>query len=267
MTIAPRTVVVPLDGTPFGERALPVALDLASSLGLPIELIRVVDDEAAVIAETYLSDIAGSLHDVDVATRVETGRPEVTLAHLADGDLAVCLATHGHGGLAGVALGRVGDDLLRTVPSTFVFVGPHTTTRPGPAGGHIVLCFDGSPEASAVVPIVDVLARVLELHVHVTMVLHRHGEYLGDHEATGAKRAAQALVDDLTRAGLEASLDLVEGIEPARAIARYADDLPARFVAAASHGERGVLRAVIGSTAMRIVHHAPCPVIVCRPGA
>jgi nucleotide-binding universal stress UspA family protein len=63
------------------------------------------------------------------------------------------------------------------------------------------------------------------------------------------------------------TLDLLDGLDPARTVAHHAEHLPARFVAAASHGEGGVLRAVIGSTAVRIVHHAPCPVIVRRPDA
>jgi nucleotide-binding universal stress UspA family protein len=48
-------------------------------------------------------------------------------------------------------------------------------------------------------------------------------------------------------------------------VADHAHQLPARFVATASHGSGGVLETIIGSTAMRIVHHAPCPVIVRRP--
>jgi nucleotide-binding universal stress UspA family protein len=191
MASALHTIVVPLDGTPFGERALPVATALWSALGLPVELVRVTGDDPPAVAEAYLHDVASTLGGVDVKTRVETGRPEDALTHLTDGDLVVCMATHGHGGLTGVALGSVADTLLRTVPSTFVFVGPHGTTRGDFRGGHLILCFDGSSRAWEVVPMVRLLAGALGLDVHVAMVLHHHGEFLGDHDATAAKRAAR----------------------------------------------------------------------------
>jgi nucleotide-binding universal stress UspA family protein len=267
MSAAFVDVVVPLDGTPFGERAVPIAVALASALDLPLELVHVTDGEPLVDAEAYLTELAGTVQDLQVKTRVERGRPDEALAHLTDGSLVVCMATHGHGGLVGVALGSVADHLLRHVPATFVFVGPHASLPDDLAGGHVLLCFDGSPHARAVLPMVRSLATALGLDVHVAMVLHRHGEFLGDHDATHAKRDAQALVDELAADGVNASLDLLDGLEPARAIAHHAEVLPAAFVAAASHGSAGILEKVIGGTALRIVHHAPCPVVVRRPHA
>lgn len=52
---------------------------------------------------------------------------------------------------------------------------------------------------------------------------------------------------------------------PAQEIIRAAEDLDADLISMAS-GSRGLSRTVLlGSTASRVQHSAPCPVLVCRP--
>ena len=52
---------------------------------------------------------------------------------------------------------------------------------------------------------------------------------------------------------------------PAQEIVRAAEDLDADLVAMAA-GSRGLSRTILlGSTAARVQHSAPCPVLVCRP--
>ena len=94
-------VLVPLDGSPFAERALPVATWLATGLGGLTELVEVVPCDAAEESEAairYLDRVARSHHAAvwDVVERNEVG------AALADTVAAnprrlVCLATHGRG--------------------------------------------------------------------------------------------------------------------------------------------------------------------------
>lgn len=52
---------------------------------------------------------------------------------------------------------------------------------------------------------------------------------------------------------------------PAQEIIRAAEDLGADLISMAS-GSRGLSRTILlGSTASRVQHSAPCPVLVCRP--
>jgi len=52
---------------------------------------------------------------------------------------------------------------------------------------------------------------------------------------------------------------------PAQEIIRAAEDLDADLISMAS-GSRGLTRTILlGSTASRVQHSAPCPVLVCRP--
>jgi nucleotide-binding universal stress UspA family protein len=52
---------------------------------------------------------------------------------------------------------------------------------------------------------------------------------------------------------------------PAQEIIRAAEDLDADLISLAS-GSRGLTRTILlGSTASRVQHSAPCPVLICRP--
>lgn len=54
---------------------------------------------------------------------------------------------------------------------------------------------------------------------------------------------------------------------PAQEIIRAAEDLDADLISLAA-GSRGLSRTILlGSTASRVQHSAPCPVLVCRPTA
>jgi nucleotide-binding universal stress UspA family protein len=267
----PRTitrVLAALDGQAFGERVLPAATSLASALGVGLELIRVTWHQPPDAERGYLAAVAERLTDIAVTTRVEEGLPGPVLSQIAPNDeVLLCLATHGHSGATAVALGGVADEVLLRGGSRPVLVGPAVDLGASPEiqGSRVVLCFDGSDHARSVVPTAVDLASRLDLGIRVVMVLHRDGEFLGDHDSKEPKRHAEALVQELTDAGCPAELVLLDGLEPARAIARYASQLPASLIVTASHGSSGLLRGVIGSTAMRVVHHAPCPVVVRRP--
>lgn len=54
---------------------------------------------------------------------------------------------------------------------------------------------------------------------------------------------------------------------PAQEIVRAAEDLDADLISMAS-GSRGLTQTILlGSTASRVQHSAPCPVLICRPTA
>ena len=124
-------LVVPLDGSPLAETALPVAATLAGDLELPVHLLRVVEHDfvrasiqagafAAAAdarfqetinreAETYVSGQVQRLRNRDLAATGEarTGTPaEGLLAAIEASDLVV-MTTHGRGGVRRWLLGSV----------------------------------------------------------------------------------------------------------------------------------------------------------------
>lgn len=76
-------------------------------------------------------------------------------------------------------------------------------------------------------------------------------------------RAELAKLGDSVDASIAVST-LVQTGDPPRAIAQAANDLRADLVILSTHGYTGLSHVLLGSTAERVVRHAPCPVLVVR---
>ncbi len=265
---AVATVVVPLDGSLAAERALPTALDLVHGLEAELVLFRAAWDADGTVERAALHELVRRSGVPRARAIVAHGFPEEPLVQLVkrDPDAVVCMTTRGHTGLGATLFGSVAEQVLGHVDGPVVLIGPGCRSTPSAlAGGRLVFCFDGSATSAALAPTVIAWATALDLAVHVAMVLHHDGEYLGDHLATADRQAAQALVEQLRTAGLVVRLHLLDGIDPARAIDAFARDLPAALVATATHGAgTGIIESALGSVATRITRHSPCPVLVRR---
>ena len=155
-TVSLRRLMVPLDGSPLAEEALPLAAKLATAASATLTLVRVepfvtvgaapiganidftqLDETAVALAETYLEEIHRRLHS---AARVEAvvlrGIPTPSLIAFAeneDVDLVV-MSTHGRGGLRRLALGSTAERLVRAgVPTLLVHMtATNASQRPRP---------------------------------------------------------------------------------------------------------------------------------------
>ena len=129
--IVASRVLVPLDGSAFAERAVPVAHRIAQRLGVPVELIAVTDTAAgAELARADLAAIA-SAELVD-GTHVVIGRDsaaELTTLTVALRPAVLCLATHGRGRSEAV-LGSVADSLISSSAVPVLALGPCRARQP-----------------------------------------------------------------------------------------------------------------------------------------
>jgi len=138
-------LLVPLDGSPLAEGALPTAMHLARNLRLPLHLVRVVDRESLVglilagvtaerparlaeasakEAQAYLDRWCARLAERNLAVdcRLLSGSPAVALLDLLQpGDLVV-MTTHGRTGVRRWLLGSVADKLVRAAPGPVLIV-------------------------------------------------------------------------------------------------------------------------------------------------
>ena len=150
-------ILVPLDGSPLAEQALPFALELALKFNSQIILLRATIAETEALRETiteptlampeipidvaknlvesertaasaYLERSAGGLEaaGVIVQTRVIEGGAAwaiLTIASEIDASVVV-MASHGRGGLGRLVFGSVADQVLResTVPVLLIRV-------------------------------------------------------------------------------------------------------------------------------------------------
>jgi nucleotide-binding universal stress UspA family protein len=195
-----RSIVVPLDGSPFAEHALPVAGALARAARARLRLVLVhelpppphdrasaklyVSVEVAVRKSQrgYLREVADRLrqqHGVQVTTLVPEGQVGPTLTgwiHDSDADLVV-MTTHGRSALGRTLLGSVADYVLRTVEVPMVLVrppaapAPATPTESGWAPEEIVVALDGSALAEAALAPVSDVARLFGVPIMVTQVV------------------------------------------------------------------------------------------------
>jgi nucleotide-binding universal stress UspA family protein len=191
-----RSILVPLDGSPFGEHALPFALSLARRAGARVHLVHVHTPLRALYAEgaPYIdSDVERHLLEgqrdylINAVKRVETGDvplstdllegavvDSIRAAAVANSADLVVMTTHGRGPMARFWLGSVADALVRDLPMPLLLV------RPGEGAPdlkrdwnprHILLPLDGSPLAEQIVEPAAQLAGLMGAEVTLLRVV------------------------------------------------------------------------------------------------
>ena len=269
------TIVVPLDGSPFSERALRPAVSIAARLPAARVLLLTCSPDDIDTAQRLLDDRAGLYSDVvDVETRlVGSGDPaEVILATVAtEPDATLCMATHGHGGLRSAVLGSVAKQVVCGSSRPLVLVGPHCRTALLPAErGRMLVCSDGSDFSDAIAPVAGGWCDRLGLEPWLTEVTGPDEDPEPAHRLVPNREveAAQERLDDLSArlvtATASARTRVLHG-SPGTSIAWFAERLPAALVAMATHGRSGLTRLTMGSVANEVIRHAPCPVLITRP--
>jgi nucleotide-binding universal stress UspA family protein len=172
-----RSILVPLDGSAFGEQALPLALAVAARAEASVQLAHVHVSVAPTYGDTVLA--YDNLPD-DVLKQREHGYLERTVRRLRAGahvpvtsallegpvvralqnwaasacvDLIV-MTSHGHGPLARFWLGSVADELVRRMPVPVLITRPHDSppdASPETAFHHILIPLDGSALAEQII--------------------------------------------------------------------------------------------------------------------
>ena len=294
-------ILVPLDGSAFAESALPVALAVGRRSGGAIELVAVQEPAPPFAyeewelasrdwSESYLAEAARRAREasgVEVTTTVLRGRVADALARRtveSDADLVV-MATHGRGALTRAWLGSVADSFVRHTDRPVLLVRPDDEEEqpPDPAGnwalGHVLIALDGSDLSRAIVgPAVRLgslfdarytLLRVVMFPVELASPYLPHTVQMNRDVVEEARAAAQrdleGLAEELRGKGLRVEADVEVDGQAAHAILDQARELGAHLIALATHGRGGVTRAVLGSTADKVIRGAHRPVLVLRP--
>jgi nucleotide-binding universal stress UspA family protein len=79
--------------------------------------------------------------------------------------------------------------------------------------------------------------------------------------ARRVQEGLEARAERVRQAGVECETSELSGSAHLE-IVRYASDTGAQMVVMGTHGHSGLAHAVVGSVAERVVHRAPCPVLV-----
>lgn len=138
--------------------------------------------------------------------------------------------------------------------------------------GTIVVATDFSEHADSAVGHAGKLAKALNVKLVVVYAVHDRlphlilessgqtsEKMLERHRAHAEKSLRDYVAHHLP--GSDAEAVVVTGL-PHDAITRYARERKADLIVVGTHGHGFVAHVLVGSTAERIVHHAPCPVLI-----
>jgi nucleotide-binding universal stress UspA family protein len=237
------SVLVPLDGSPFGEQALPLALSIARRAGATIHLVHVhnpaVMPYTSTIApaptreplhvqqerdeQVYLEGIAARLRSAasvpihPVLIKGEVVPMLRATATSVEADLVV-MTTHGRGVLGRFWLGSVADQLVRELPVPLLLVRPRegSSAEVEPDVRRVLVPLDGTPLGETVLEQAIKLGSVMEAEyvlLHVIPPLEPVAFHVGAQAAGGLESAvahAEA-VHKMIRHEAEDYLDGVAG--------------------------------------------------------
>lgn len=193
-----RTVLVPLDGSPFAEQALPWAAAIAGPARARLRLVLVHQSPSPPPADAatrrlytrielslrkaqrdYLAKVADRMrreHGVQVAKATLQGTPAPALARYVqetDPEIVV-MTTHGEGGIRRAWLGSVADQLVRSLETPMLIVRPREDDEAAAgvaALQEILVALDGSARAEAALPPATTLALLLKAKLALVRVV------------------------------------------------------------------------------------------------
>jgi len=300
-----RSVLLPLDGSPFAEQAIPWAASIARKARGRLRLALVhqlpssppLDQSSARLytkievavrkaERQYLRGVAGRIRNggaIQVATASLSGSPAGALAdyvHEMGVDLMV-MTTHGRGGLQRAWLGSVADRLVRTLEIPLLLIRPKEggADLPDPGVEEILVPLDGSRRAEAALPPALGMARLFGARLALVQAVEPVVTMAGTpmvlpptlHEELTALKRGEAqdylagLAERIGELGVAARTSAVLSGSALAGIEAAARSPGVGMVALATHGRGGLRRLVLGSVTDKLVRTGALPVLVTRP--
>lgn len=292
-----RSILVTLDGSAFSEWAVNYAADLSRRTGARLELASVHEPipsfsydewEAAALDWTrdYLDRMEERLSgqvEAPVSSWVGTGtilESLISRAEEVEADLIVS-ATHGRGAVTRAWLGSVADGLLRRAHQPLLLVRPEKGDQPPeqPSFREIVVTLDGSPFAESVLDLAAGMVELYDGRLHLLRVVAYpveiaspylpHTVQMNQDVVNEAKASSEDYLErvagTLRARGIDTRTHVVVDSQAGHAICTAAGEIDADLVVMATHGRGGLKRALLGSTADKVIRSAHIPVLVQRP--
>lgn len=289
-------IVAATDFSDTANAALDWAVELARQQRGRVELVHAVtvppsvpgfvpsgsldfESEVRKAAEARLEQTAAAVRDrgVEVSTFLAPGTPSQVILERAENAAAVVIGTRGLTGLRHLLMGSTTQRVVHGAKC------PVLTVHPEDSGRHrtirtILVPTDFSKDAELAIHASHRLlagleedARLILLHAfNLPIEYTAYGpiptsvKYLED---TGleSERLLYEMAQPLQREGLKVETVSRDG-DPAYVIADEAEKRGADLIAMGTHGRSGFRHLLLGSTAERVVEHAPCPVMTIRAG-
>ncbi len=210
---------------------------------------------------------------LDAQSLLCEGEPATLIVEIAQENKAdlVVLGTHGRRGLNRLLMGSVTSQVILNSPVDVLVVKKAGSEHPGEYKS-ILVPFDSSASSQKALDHAMHLAAINNAKLTVLYVIPRYEEMIGFFKTESIEKnlrqEAEKILDkarmlSANERGISIETEIREG-HAAEKIMNIANQMNNDLIVMGSHGYRGVNKAIIGSTAERVIIYAPCPVLVAR---
>jgi nucleotide-binding universal stress UspA family protein len=293
-----RQIMVPLDGSRFAESALPLAFSVSRHTGAAVHIVTVQEpipsfayDEWESAAEEwtreYLDNVLARAGRAggEVTVGLLTGHVVEVLEKEAErlsADLVV-MATHGRGMFSRAWLGSVADAFVHNTSRPVLLVRPEEdgkTDLAEPAEvKRLLVPLDGSDLSESVLEHAIEFGTLFDSDYHIVRVVPfpiqfnspylPHTVQLNQRFVEEARVTAETYIQEharrLAERGLRVDHSVVVVSQPGHGILSGAEEAGCDLIAMATHGRTGLSRALLGSTADKVLRGSHLPLLLYRP--
>jgi nucleotide-binding universal stress UspA family protein len=282
------TLVVGFDDSLSSKAALIEASNLVKKHGGRVILVHAVyfDTEEFGIAPEQLEkrlkigekaciqskDMVSSEFGIEVQSLLCEGDPPDVILDVAQGKKAdlIVLGTYGRKGLNRLLMGSVTSRVIADAPTDVLVVKKPCIECKGEYKS-ILVPFDGSDYSKRALNRACRLSQINNAEVTVLYVIPRYEEMIDFFKTDSIRKSLMqeaARITDSAKGlaslqGIMVKTEIAEGHTDER-IVEAAKHMDNGLIVMGSHGYRGMNKAIMGSTAERVILNAACPVLVVR---
>ena len=293
-----KQIMVPLDGSAFGEQALPTAISLAQRNHADLELVHVfdplpppyvlakgapvpdptLDEQLRRDRATYMERIEQWLREQDhnnVSTTLldgTVGRSLVDHIEERSPDVVV-MTTHGRSGLTRLWLGSVAQHIAQNSSAPLILIKPEQdgSRVQEPREFHrLLIPLEGSADGEEAIDHAIAIfgSRDVEFTlVHVMVPLFFASAEAGvSYPEVELQKAAETYLDNAASAlrarGLSVETRVLRNTSAATAILECAEEIDADLIALETHHYGKLTRILAGSVADKVIRGARAPLLV-----
>jgi nucleotide-binding universal stress UspA family protein len=273
-----KKIVVPLDGSPLAEVALPYAEEIAGKIGSEMVLLSVLPSEEpeeyhslnAYMEKTLditmhqVQKYTDGARDCTICTATRVGNPaEGILDYVDKGHLClIVMATHGRSGISRWAVGSVADKVVRSTTRQPLLLirakGAHPDIRAKRIFKKGLVPLDGSIESEAVMPVLTAIAASLQMEIILLRVLPRM-----NHSLAEVENYLESWCQKLKENNISSRYEVRIGA-PADHIIDLADESACDVVAMSTHGHAVGNLWPLGSVAQKVLLGGNTPLLLVR---
>ena len=282
------TLIVGFDDSPSSKAALIEASNLVKKHGGRVILVHAVyfDTEEFGIAPEQLEkrlkigekaciqskNMVTSEFGIDVQSLLCEGDPPDVILNIAQGKKAdlIVLGTYGRKGLKRLLMGSVTSRVIADAPTDVLVVKKPCIECTGEYKS-ILVPFDGSDFSKRALNRACQISKGDSAEVTVLYVIPRYEEMLDFFKTDSIRKSLfqeAAKITDSAKGfallqGIMVKTEIAEGHAEEK-IVETAKNMDHGLIVMGSHGYRGMNKAIIGSTAERVILNAACPILVVR---